>query len=104
MVDTAAAAAGLTRLAPDDGQRGHEDEGGLTKPYAFCVLEEGHAGDDALAADLKAWVKDRLAPHKYPRWFDWRESLPKNDRGKVARKVLKAELAEARPSSGANTP
>ena len=48
---------------------------------------------DELAADLKAWVKERLAPHKYPRWFEWRASLPKNDRGKVARKVLKEELA-----------
>jgi acyl-coenzyme A synthetase/AMP-(fatty) acid ligase len=34
-----------------------------------------------------------LAPFKYPRWFVWRDSLPKNDRGKVARKELKSELA-----------
>jgi acyl-coenzyme A synthetase/AMP-(fatty) acid ligase len=37
-------------------------------------------------------VKGRLAPHKYPRWFEWREELPKNDRGKVARKVLKEQV------------
>jgi benzoate-CoA ligase len=72
---------------------GHEDEEQLTKPYAFVVLAEGHAGSDALAAELKAWIKGKLAPHKYPRWFDWRPALPKNDRGKVARKVLKEELA-----------
>lgn len=71
---------------------GHEDEEKLMKPYAFVVLREGRAGDEALAAELKGWVKERLAPHKYPRWFDWRASLPKNDRGKVARKVLKEEL------------
>ena len=66
---------------------------GLTS-QKYVVLGEGHEGGDALAAELKDWVKARLAPHKYPRWFDWRASLPKNDRGKVARKVLRAELDE----------
>ena len=71
---------------------GCEDEERLVKPYAFVGLAEGFEGTDALAAELKAWVKGRLAPHKYPRWFEWRSSLPRNDRGKVARKELKAEL------------
>lgn len=74
---------------------GCEDENELVKPYAFVVPTK--SGDDALATDLKQWVKDRLAPHKYPRWFDWRAELPKNDRGKVARKVLRQELAEKGP-------
>jgi len=72
---------------------GHEDEGGLTKPYAFVVLREGCEGSDGLAGELKDWAKARLAPHKYPRWFAWRDSLPKNDRGKVARRVLRESLA-----------
>ena len=43
-----------------------------------------------VAAALKAHVKERLAPYKYPRSFEWRaEPLPRNDRGKVARKLLK---------------
>jgi benzoate-CoA ligase len=75
---------------------GCDDEDGLTKPYAFVVLRAGHAGDDALARELKAWIKGLLAPHKYPRWFEWREALPKNDRGKVARKELRDELARRR--------
>jgi len=74
---------------------GREDEGGLVKPQAFVVLREGWKGSEETAAVLKAHVKGKLAPHKYPRWFEWRESLPKNDRGKVARKLLKAE-AEGR--------
>jgi len=78
---------------------GKEDEGALVKPLAFVVPSAGHAGGDELAAELKAHVKARLAPHKYPRWFVWRESLPKNDRGKVARKVLKAEV-EAQVEDG----
>ncbi len=75
---------------------GHEDEEGLTKPLAFVVLKTGQRGSDALATELKAWIKGKLAPHKYPRWCEWRESLPRNDRGKVARKELKDELARRR--------
>ena len=74
---------------------GFEDQDKLVKPFAFIALRQGHEGNDALAAELKDWVKSRLAPHKYPRWFEWRSSLPKNDRGKVARKILREEL-EAR--------
>jgi benzoate-CoA ligase len=72
---------------------GREDEDQLVKPHAFVSLAPDAEGCDALASELKDWVKGRLAPHKYPRWFEWRESLPKNDRGKIARKLLKEELA-----------
>ena len=69
---------------------GREDERKLVKPVAHVVLGEGYGpGDDETAAALTAHVKDRLAPHKYPRWFEWRSELPKNDRGKIARKLLK---------------
>ncbi len=72
---------------------GCADQDELVKPLAFCSLNEGHAGSEDLAAELKIWLKGRLAPHKYPRWFEWRDELPKNDRGKVARKILKEESA-----------
>ena len=72
---------------------GREDAEQLVKPFAFVVLEPGTVGSDELARELKDWIKARLAPHKYPRWFEWRDALPKNDRGKVARRVLKEELA-----------
>jgi len=75
---------------------GQDDDEGLTKPLAFVVPRAGTVGDDALAAQLKAHCKEQMAPYKYPRWFVWRDALPKNDRGKVARKDLKAELAAAR--------
>lgn len=71
---------------------GREDEDRLIKPHAFVVLKPGYQGSDQLAAELKAHIQSRLTPHKYPRWFEWRESLPKNDRGKVSRKELKAQL------------
>jgi benzoate-CoA ligase len=78
---------------------GSEDSDGLVKPFAFVVLAAGWEGCDETAAALKAHCQENMAPYKYPRWFEWRDSLPKNDRGKVARKDLKAELATRRERS-----
>jgi acyl-coenzyme A synthetase/AMP-(fatty) acid ligase len=66
------------------------DDGGLTKPKAFVVLRPERAADagDALAAELADYVKTRLSRHKYPRWVEFVDDLPKNDRGKVDRKAL----------------
>jgi acyl-coenzyme A synthetase/AMP-(fatty) acid ligase len=36
------------------------------------------------------FVTPRLALYKYPRWVDFVPSWPKNDRGKINRKELKA--------------
>jgi benzoate-CoA ligase family protein len=67
---------------------GHESDG-LVKPKAFVVLREGFAGVDQLAEDIKQFVKDHIAVYKYPRWVEFVDSLPKNDRGKIDRKKLK---------------
>ncbi len=81
---------------------GFEGADQLVKPYAMVVVNSEHTGSEHLARELKNWIQDRLAPHKYPRWFEWRsEPLPRNDRGKVARKVLKEELAERGPQGAA---
>lgn len=68
---------------------GHEFDG-LVKPKAFVVLREGFKGSDQLADQIKQFVKDRIAVYKYPRWVEFVSSLPKNDRGKIDRKKLKA--------------
>ncbi|HKV35515.1 MAG TPA: benzoate-CoA ligase family protein [Pyrinomonadaceae bacterium] len=68
---------------------GHEFDG-LVKPKAFVVLREGFKGSDQLADQIKQFVKDRIAVYKYPRWVEFVSSLPKNDRGKIDRKILKA--------------
>jgi benzoate-CoA ligase len=70
---------------------GHDAGDGLTKPKAFVVLREGRAPSDPLAQALKDFVKTHLAPYKYPRWVEFVASLPKNDRGKIDRKALKAQ-------------
>jgi benzoate-CoA ligase family protein len=67
---------------------GHESEG-LVKPKAFVVLREGFVAADQLAEEIKQFVKDHIAIYKYPRWVQFVDSLPKNDRGKIDRKQLK---------------
>jgi acyl-coenzyme A synthetase/AMP-(fatty) acid ligase len=68
---------------------GHDAGDGLIKPKAFLVLREGHAPGDELAQSIKDFVKSHLALYKYPRWVEFVDSLPKNDRGKIDRKRLK---------------
>lgn len=68
---------------------GHEDDEGLVKPKAFIVVREFFATSEALADDIKQFVKDRIALYKYPRWVEFVISLPKNDRGKIDRRLLR---------------
>jgi benzoate-CoA ligase len=66
------------------------DDEGLTKTKAFVVLKAGqHASD----ADLKAFVKDRLAPYKYPRLIEFLTELPKTATGKIQRFKLREKEA-----------
>jgi benzoate-CoA ligase len=68
---------------------GYDPGDGLIKPRAYVVLRAGYEANDRLAEGIKEFVKSRLALYKYPRWVDFIESLPKNDRGKIDRKLLK---------------
>jgi benzoate-CoA ligase len=77
---------------------GHEDDDGLIKPKAFIVPREEPAASDLLADDIKQFVKSRIALYKYPRWIEFVTSLPKNDRGKIDRKLLKQQLGNAKQS------
>ncbi len=49
----------------------------------------GGTRNDQLAEELKAFVKSHLAVYKYPRWIEFVDALPKNDRGKIDRRKLK---------------
>jgi benzoate-CoA ligase len=65
---------------------GVNDADGLTKTKAFVVLK---AGQTATEAELKAFVKDRLAPYKYPRSIEFITELPKTATGKIQRFKLR---------------
>jgi benzoate-CoA ligase len=72
---------------------GVPDAEGLTKTKAFVVLK---AGSQASADELKAFVKDKLAPYKYPRQIEFVADLPKTATGKIQRFKLR-ELEAGRP-------
>ncbi len=65
---------------------GVPDAEGLTKTKAFVVLK---AGAEATDAELKAFVKDKLAPYKYPRQIAFVTDLPKTATGKIQRFKLR---------------
>lgn len=77
------------------GVVGRSDEDGLVKPYAFVVLKPGHAPGDALARELQAFVRDKIAAYKYPRWIEFVPELPKTATGKIQRFRLRERLAGA---------
>ena len=72
---------------------GTPDENGLTRSKAFVVLKAGQAPTPALEAELKAFVKGELAPHKYPRLIEFIADLPKTATGKIQRFKLREREA-----------
>jgi 4-hydroxybenzoate-CoA ligase/benzoate-CoA ligase len=64
----------------------HKDENQLDKPKAFVVLKPGAR---ATSEELQRFVKERLAPFKYPRWVEFVEGLPKTATGKIQRFKLR---------------
>ncbi|MDE2254151.1 MAG: benzoate-CoA ligase family protein [Betaproteobacteria bacterium] len=71
---------------------GIPDAEGLTKTKAFVVLKQGHQVSEA---ELKVFVKDRLAPYKYPRLIEFVDDLPKTATGKIQRFKLRQREAAA---------
>ncbi len=69
---------------------GKADAEGLIKTKAFVVLKSGATADEA---ELKAFVKDRLAPYKYPRTIEFVAELPKTATGKIQRFKLREREA-----------
>ena len=69
---------------------GREDTDRLVKPKAFVVLKEGYSASRPLEEELKGFVKDKIAPYKYPRWIEFVAELPKTATGKIQRFKLRA--------------
>jgi benzoate-CoA ligase len=69
---------------------GVADAEGLTKTKAYVVLKAGAVADEA---ELKAFVKERLAPYKYPRQIEFVSELPKTATGKIQRFKLREREA-----------
>ncbi len=59
---------------------------------AFIVPRDGIHPDEALAEDIREFVRKRLSAHEYPREIAFRESLPLTTTGKVIRRILRQEV------------
>jgi benzoate-CoA ligase len=70
---------------------GVNDAQGLTKTKAYVVLKPGHTVEEAA---LQAFVKERLAPYKYPRSIVFVPELPKTATGKIQRFKLREREAQ----------
>ncbi|NIC06809.1 benzoate-CoA ligase family protein [Billgrantia bachuensis] len=71
-------------IGAPNGERGQIVE-------AFVVLSPGVEPDTACVERLQAFVKQRIAPYKYPRSIRFVETLPKTATGKVQRFRLRQE-------------
>ena len=70
-----------------------EKRGAIVK--AYVVARKGRAADAALAKELQDFVKQRIAPYKYPRAIEFASSLPRTETGKLQRYLLRAPGATA---------
>ncbi len=58
---------------------------------AFVVLKPGHAADEGMVKALQDFVKQTVAPYKYPRAVEFRQTLPRTETGKLQRFRLRQE-------------
>jgi len=63
---------------------------------AFITLKEG---EEVTGAELRAYLKDKLAPFQMPRKIEFRDTLPMTLIGKISKKELIAEGANAPPET-----
>ncbi len=60
---------------------------------AFVVLAPGAVASNALVAELRRHVRERLAPYETPREIEFIDALPMTTTGKVQRRVLREREA-----------
>ncbi len=63
------------------------DRGQIVK--AFILLASGYEAGDDLIKELQAFVKQAIAPYKYPRAISFVDNLPKTETGKIQRFILR---------------
>jgi 2-aminobenzoate-CoA ligase len=80
MLHAAVAECGVV-AAPD------AERGSIVK--AYVVLKAGHAPDAATTRALQDFVKETIAPYKYPRAIEYLDRLPRTETGKLQRYALR---------------
>ncbi|HEY0816130.1 MAG TPA: AMP-binding protein [Pseudonocardia sp.] len=75
---------------------------------AFVVLRDGVVGDPAKAAEIQDFVKQQIAPYKYPRDVRFLPRLPRNSSGKLQHfalhQIVVAEQADQPAAAGGRSP
>jgi benzoate-CoA ligase family protein len=71
---------------------GIKDGDGLLKIQAFVALRDGAQGNAERWDELERYCRERLAPHKIPRAFEFLDELPKTGQGKIDRRLLRERL------------
>ena len=74
---------------------GQADEDTGQSVTAFVTLEGGRDGDDALIADIREHVAQRIGKLARPKRIIWADDLPKTRSGKIMRRLLR-DIAEGR--------
>jgi benzoate-CoA ligase len=69
----------------------YKDETQLLAAKAFIVLRDKFDGTDDLARQIQEFVKQRIAPYKYPRQIEFVPELPKPTSGKLLRYKLREQ-------------
>src|SRR5262249_10013743 len=69
-----------------------QERGQIVK--AYVVLKPGHRADETTTRALQTFVKDTIAPYKYPRAIEYLESLPRTETGKLQRFRLRGLAAK----------
>ncbi|MCU1369019.1 MAG: putative fatty-acid--CoA ligase [Ilumatobacteraceae bacterium] len=57
--------------------------------HAALALRHGHVWSDALADDITAFSRERLAGYKVPRTFEIHADLPRSEAGKLSKRTLR---------------
>jgi long-chain acyl-CoA synthetase len=76
---------------------GIPDEEMGERVHAVVQPADGVEPSDALAAELVAYCRDRLAHYKCPRSVDFRDELPRHPTGKLYKRLLRDEYWPKRP-------
>ena len=65
---------------------------------AYVVASPGVAPSDGLAAELQAFVRERLSAYEYPRAVAFVDELPLTVTGKIRRGELRRRDRESAPA------
>jgi acyl-CoA synthetase (AMP-forming)/AMP-acid ligase II len=53
-----------------------------------AVITPAHGSKAPTSEDLRQFARERLSPHKVPRIFELRDTLPRSPTGKILRHLL----------------